>query len=68
VTSVAHNAWVQVDELGTVAAAATTITVGTTAARQLQFTMNMDHPFLYAIRDDSTGALLFVGTLLDPSQ
>jgi serpin B len=68
VTSVAHNAWVQVDELGTVAAAATTITVGTTAARQLQFTMNMDHPFLYAIRDDSTGALLFVGTLQDPAQ
>ena len=68
VTSVAHNAWVQVDELGTVAAAATTITVGTTAARQLQFTMNMDHPFLYAIRDNDTGALLFVGTLMDPSQ
>ena len=68
VTSVKHNAWIQVDELGTVAAATTTIGVGTTAVRALQFTMNMDHPFLYAIRDDDTGTLLFMGTLQDPSK
>jgi serpin B len=68
VTSVKHNAWVQVDELGTVAAAATTVGVGITAVPSPQFTMNMDHPFFYAIRDDDTGVLLFIGTLLDPSQ
>jgi serine protease inhibitor len=67
VTSVAHNAWVQVDEMGTVAAAATTVTVGTTSVPQQQFAMTMDHPFVYAIRDDDMGALLFVGTLLDPT-
>jgi serpin B len=67
VSSVAHNAWVQVDEMGTVAAAATTITVVTTSVPQQQFAMTIDHPFLYAIRDDDTGALLFIGTLLDPS-
>jgi serine protease inhibitor len=68
VTSVAHNAWVQVDEMGTVAAAATTVTVGTTSVPQQQFAMTMDHPFVYGIRDDDMGALLFVGTLLDPSK
>jgi serpin B len=67
VTGVAHDTWVQVDEMGTVAAAVTTITVGVTTARQMQFDMTMDHPFLYAIRDDDTGVLLFIGTLLDPS-
>jgi serine protease inhibitor len=66
VTRVAHNAWVEVDEIGTVAAAATTITIGTTSIPQQQFAMTVDHPFLYAIRDDDTGALLFIGTMLDP--
>jgi serine protease inhibitor len=26
----------------------------------------MDHPFFYAIRDDQTGTLLFIGTMVDP--
>jgi serine protease inhibitor len=41
--------------------------VATAARRQQSFAITMDHPFLYAIRDDDTGALLFIGTLLDPS-
>ena len=32
-----------------------------------QFSMTMDHPFLYAIRDDKTGELLFVGVLANPN-
>jgi serine protease inhibitor len=28
--------------------------------------MSMDHPFLYAIRDDKTGELLFIGSLESP--
>jgi serine protease inhibitor len=32
-----------------------------------QFTMTMDHPFFYAIRDDLTGELLFLGTLMNPT-
>ena len=28
--------------------------------------MTMDHPFLYAIRDDLTGELLFLGILVNP--
>jgi serine protease inhibitor len=31
------------------------------------FTMTMDHPFLYAIRDNDDGELLFIGALMDPS-
>jgi serine protease inhibitor len=40
----------------------------TTSVPQQQLAMTMDHPFLYAIRDDDTGALLFFGTFLDPSK
>jgi serine protease inhibitor len=32
------------------------------------FTMTMDHPFVYAVRNDDNGQLLFVGVLMDPTQ
>jgi serpin B len=61
---VEHKTVVQVDETGTVAAAATG--VGDVTAVPLAFFMTMDHPFFYAIRDDKTGALLFIGILMNP--
>jgi len=63
---VEHKVVVEVDESGTVAAGATTGTVGVTVVEAPQFTMTVDRPFFYAIRDDATGALLFIGTLVDP--
>jgi serine protease inhibitor len=66
VSDVEHKTVVQVDESGTVAAGATTIGIGLTAMPTAQFSMSMDHPFFYAIRDDQTGELLFVGTLVNP--
>jgi serine protease inhibitor len=67
VSDVEHKTIVEVDESGTVAAGVTTVTVGPTAVPAPQFSMTLDHPFFYAIRDDSTGELLFVGTLVNPS-
>ena len=58
---------VEVDETGTVAAGATTVTLVPTAVAAPQFTLTLDHPFLYAIRDDQTGELLFIGTLMNPT-
>jgi serine protease inhibitor len=66
VTDAVHQTVVQVDEAGTVAAAATTVTVGIEVAQVSTFTMTMDRPFLYAIRDDVTGELLFIGALTNP--
>ena len=67
VQGVAHEARVQVDETGTVAAAATSASVIVTAVRQPLYTMTMDHPCLYAFRDDETGLLLFIETVEDPA-
>jgi serpin B len=64
ITGVVHKAFVAVDELGTEAAAATAVVVGTESAADF---INVDHPFLFAIRDDLTGAILFVGRVTDPS-
>ena len=60
-----HKTYVQVDESGTVAAAATG--VGTTSAMPLSVNLQVNHPFFYAIRDNQTGELLFVGVLMNPS-
>lgn len=68
ISDVEHEAVVQVDETGTVAAGATTITFGPTIAGSGPFSMTMNRPFFYAIVDGQTGALLFIGTLVDPTQ
>ncbi len=65
VSTVLHKAFVDVNEEGTEAAAATGIAVASFAVRRsLRFTV--DHPFLFLIRDASTGSLLFLGRIVDP--
>jgi serpin B len=66
-SDVEHKTVVEVDESGTVAAGATTVIVGTTVVLTPEFSMTMDRPFFYAIRDNQTGALLFIGTLVNPT-
>jgi serine protease inhibitor len=67
ISDVEHKTVVEVDESGTVATGATSVTVTTAiVSGPLPFTMTMDHPFFYAIRDDQTGTLLFIGTMVDP--
>ncbi|MCK4323015.1 MAG: serpin family protein [Armatimonadetes bacterium] len=60
---VIHKTRVDVDEEGTVAAAATVAAGGPPAP---PFTMVVDHPFFMAIQDRPTGAILFLGTIVDP--
>jgi serpin B len=63
---VEHKTVVEVNETGTVAAAATGIGVATVAGPP-PTTMVMNHPFFYAIEDDTTGELLFIGLLMNPN-
>jgi serpin B len=61
---VQHNAFVDVDESGTTAAAATAVGVeGDTATANPP---PINHPFLFAIREMSSGAILFIGTVNNP--
>jgi serine protease inhibitor len=59
-----HEAWVSVDEEGTVAAAATAAKLTQHSVLSIQF----DRPFLFVIRDELTGAVLFAGRVVDPTQ
>jgi serpin B len=62
-----HKAFVAVDERGTEAAAATAIIARTSALEippPVSFTAN--RPFIFLIRDNVTGSVLFVGKLINP--
>ncbi len=64
--SVRHKTFVEVDETGTEAAAATSVEVGIESAPLEQFSMEVNRPFLFVIRDDVTETVLFMGTIADP--
>jgi serpin B len=61
---VIHKTYVDVNEEGTEAAAATAVVVMPTAAAPIIF--NADHPFMFLIRDNRSGSILFVGRVTNP--
>ncbi|TKY75106.1 Serpin-ZX protein [Spatholobus suberectus] len=67
VSDIFHKSFIEVNEEGTEAAAATAATI---LLRGVQFPTKIDfvadHPFLFLIREDLTGTVLFVGQVLDP--
>jgi serpin B len=66
ISDVVHKAFVAVDEAGTEAAAATAVIVGLTALPDPPVEVTIDRPFIFLIRDIETGAILFVGRVLNP--
>jgi len=68
ISQVKHKTFVEVNEEGTEAAAATSVGI---VARSLRdepepFRMIVDRPFFCAIRDNQTGSLLFMGSIIEP--
>ena len=61
-----HKALIEVDEKGTVAAAATNIGISLTSMAPSQIQFYVDRPFFFIIRDDRTGTILFMGRILNP--
>jgi serpin B len=63
ITKVKHKAFVDVNEEGTEAAAVTLVGVGVTSAPQ---SVSVDRPFLFAIRENLSGTILFLGRIMRP--
>jgi serpin B len=67
ISAVIHKAYVDVDEEGTEAAAATGVVVGITSFGPEHIPVfRADHPFLFLIRDNLSGSILFIGRLMNP--
>lgn len=67
ISNIIHKTYLDLNEKGTEAAAVTSVEVRLTSApANGPFRMTVDRPFLLAIRDDQTGALLFIGTITSP--
>jgi serpin B len=66
ISDVLHKAFVAVDEAGTEAAAATAVIMKLTAVPEPPVEVTIDRPFIFLIRDIDTGAILFVGRVMNP--
>jgi serpin B len=71
INRVIHKTFVEVNEEGTEAAAVTAVemrlkSVSVNPEPPDRFYMPVDHPFFFVIRDNKTGLILFIGSIVEP--
>jgi serpin B len=69
IEEVKHKAFIEVNEAGTEAAAATSVGMEFTSIepdKPPRFSFVADRPFFYAIRDGKNGSIIFMGVVMDP--
>ena len=70
ISAVIHKAYIDVNEEGTEAAAATAVTMRAMAMRAPKPAppvFRADHPFVFLIRDNRSNSILFMGRMADPA-
>jgi len=67
IDEVKHKTFVKVDEEGTEAAAVTSVSIVFTSAGGSGFTMRVDRPFVFVIREKNSGSILFWGKIVEPT-
>ncbi|HEY55224.1 MAG TPA: serpin family protein [Dehalococcoidia bacterium] len=67
IAEVVHKAFVSVDEAGTEAAAASAVVMPLSIPPETPVEVTIDRPFIFLIQDIETGAILFVGRVVNPS-
>ena len=67
INDVTHQSFIETNEEGTEAAAATVVDIGVTSYPPQALEFRMDRPFVYLIRETTTNTILFMGRVADPS-
>jgi serpin B len=68
VSNVLHKAFMAVDEKGTEAAAATAVVVTLKEEPAASPVFRADHPFVFVIKDNRSGSILFIGRVVNPAK
>ena len=72
ISAAIHRAYIDVNEEGTEAAAATAVVVMRSMMAGMQQpappVFRADHPFIFLIRDNRSGGILFMGRVADPTR
>ncbi|MBW1790866.1 MAG: serpin family protein [Deltaproteobacteria bacterium] len=68
ISKVIHQAYVDVNEEGTEAAAATAVVMAPKSMPKLPPVFRVDHPFIFMIVHKGTGSILFMGKIVDPTE
>lgn len=68
ISNVKHKSFIEVNEKGTEAAAATSVEATAESAPSYDFTMNVDRPFMFMIQDQKTETVLFLGSVQEPKE
>src|SRR4030042_1757466 len=66
INDVTHQAFIETNEEGTEAAAATVVDIGLTSMPLEPLVFKADHPFIYIIRETTTNSIIFMGIVADP--
>jgi serpin B len=66
ISSVLHQATIDVNEQGTEAAAATIVGMSMTSMPSQNLTISLDKPFIYVIYETTTNAIVFMGRVVNP--
>ncbi|MDP4223479.1 MAG: serpin family protein [Bacteroidota bacterium] len=66
INEVTHQSFIETNEEGTEAAAATVVEIGVTSFPPSLLVLKLDHPFLYIIRETTTNSIIFMGRVSDP--
>jgi serpin B len=66
ISAVIHKAFVEVNEEGTEAAAATAVVMPASARPEPPPVFRADHPFIFMIRENASGSILFLGRMVNP--
>ena len=67
INDVTHQAFIETNEEGTEAAAATIVDIGVTSMPPPALVVKLDHPFIYLIRETTTNSIIFMGKVVNPS-